>query len=169
MNAYSKNSKTDYVVTQSNQLIEADYSKTELSVNPLKLFKLVVAMLSPEDEHLRLIKIKLPVYKQFMGYKPNAPYGRLYKDLESHCKALNQQTIKLVDKDGDILNAFAISSWTIKHQTDELHIEISGQLKPHLLQLKSNCTSIQLSYIPRLISSYSIRLYELLCSYRGVG
>jgi plasmid replication initiation protein len=157
------------IVTQSNNLIEADYSKAELSANALKLFKLAIATLSPKDEEFRLIRIKMPVFKQYMGYKQNTPYGRLDQDIEKYCLALNSQVVSIVLEDGSVLKAFAISSYRVDHNKDELVIEISGQLKPFLLQLKGNHTSYQLWNIPRLKSSYSIRLYELLSSRRRFG
>lgn len=169
MNRKKKKSVGGHIVTQANNLIEADYSKASLSANSLKLFKLAIATLSPNDKDLRQIRIKLNVYKQYMGYKLNTTYGRLHKDLGTYCLALNSQAISILMEDGNILNAFAISSWILDHKKDELVIEISGQLKPFLLELKGNYTSYQLWNIPKLKSSYSIRLYELLCSHRRFG
>jgi len=157
------------VVTQSNSLIEADYSKSNLSANPLKLFKLAIAKVNPNDKDLRLIRIKLPVYRQYMGYKAGTTYGRLNQDLHTYCLALNSQVISVAMEDGSVLNAFAISSWRLDLNNDELILEVSGQLKPLLLQLRGNYTSYQLWNIPRLKSSYAIRLYELLCSHRRFG
>lgn len=157
------------LVTQSNNLIEADYSKSNLSANPLKLFKLAIARLNPKDKDLRLIRIKLPVYRQYMGYKAETTYGRLNQDLHAYCLSLNSQVISIAMKDGSILNAFAISSWRLDLNNDELILEVSGQLKPFLLQLRGNYTSYHLWNIPRLKSSYAIRLYELLCSHRRFG
>ena len=128
MSTRKKKPVSKLVVTQANSLIDADYSKADLAANPLKLFKLALPKISPADKDLRLIRINMPMYKQYMGYKLDTPYGRLNQDLESYCLALNSQMISIAMDDGTTLNAFAISSWRIDHNNDELIIEISGQL-----------------------------------------
>jgi hypothetical protein len=57
----------------------------------------------------------------------------------------------------------------MNHANDELVLEVSGRLKPFLLQLRGNYTTYELQNIPRLKSTYSIRLYELLSQYRLIG
>lgn len=161
--------RSSYVVTQSNELIEADYSKSNLTVNAMKIAKLVVAKISPNDTELRLVRIKNSEIKQYFGYKTVSKYNRFYNDVKVACERLNEQAISIILPSGNTLNAFFISSWEIDNSTDETVFEISGRLKPYLLQLRSNYTSYQLRNIPRLTSTYSIRFYELLCQYRRIG
>jgi plasmid replication initiation protein len=165
----TKNIPATYVVTQSNELIEADYSASKLTVNAMKIAKLVVAKISPSDQELRLVRIKNATIKQYFGYKTASKYNRFYNDIKVACERLNDQAISIELPTGNTLNAFFISSWEIDNNTDETVFEISGRLKPYLLQLKSNYTTYQLRNIPKLTSTYSIRFYELLCRYRRIG
>lgn len=165
----TKNLPSTFVVTQSNELIEADYSASKLTVNAMKIAKLVVAKISPSDQELRLVRIKNSTIKQYFGYKTASKYNRFYKDIEKACERLNDQAISIQLPTGNTLNAFFISSWEIDNNSDETVFEISGRLKPYLLQLKSNYTTYQLRNIPRLTSTYSIRFYELLSRYRRIG
>lgn len=165
----SSKSPATYVVTQSNELIEADYSQSKLTVNAMKIAKLVVAKISPSDQELRLVRIKNATIKQYFGYKTTSKYNRFYNDIKVACERLNEQAISIQLPTGNTLNAFFISSWEIDNNSDETVFEISGRLKPYLLQLKSNYTSYQLRNIPRLTSTYSIRFYELLCRFRRIG
>lgn len=165
----SKNLPATYVVTQSNELIEADYSQSKLTANAMKIAKLVVAKISPNDKELRLVRIKNTTIKQYFGYKAGSKYNRFYKDIKVACERLNEQAISIQLPTGNTLNAFFISSWEIDNNTDETVFEISGRLKPYLLQLKSNYTTYQLRNIPKLTSTYSIRFYELLCRFRRIG
>lgn len=158
------------VVTQSNSLIEADYSQTNFSVNDLKFGRLILGKLNPKDDQSnRLVYINITDYRRYMGYKMNTPYGRLNADIKKHCLALNSQVISIALDDGSVLNAFFISSYRIDKNNQRIEVELSGQLKPHLLQLKSNYTSYKLWNIPRLDSGYSIRMYELLGARRRFG
>ncbi len=158
-----------YIVSQSNSLIEADYSQTNLPAKTMKIGRLIISKISPNDEDFRITKINNAAIRQYLGYKKNVPYNRFNADLEDICKRLNEQVIKVLTDKGTVLNAFFISSWEIDTKRDETTFEISGRLKEYLLQLKRNYTSYQLKNIPKLNSSYSIRMYELLSQYRRLG
>ncbi|MEM6338429.1 MAG: replication initiation protein [Pseudomonadota bacterium] len=158
-----------YVVTQSNTLIEADYSQSNLPAKSLKIARLIVAKISPDDNNFRLIKIQNNAIRRYLGYRSNVPYNRFNEDLEDVCKRLNKEPLRISTGESKLLNAFLISSWEVDLVNDTTEFEISGKLKPHLLQLKRNYTSYLLENIPRLNSSYSIRIYELLAMYRKIG
>ena len=163
------NKEKNYIVSQSNRLIEADYSKSNLPARTLKVGRLIVSKVSPDDKNFRLISIKNNAIRQYLGYKSNVPYNRFSTDLENICKQLNEEPIKIRTERDTILNAFLISSWEINHKEDTTVFEISGRLKEYLLALKRNYTTYQLQNLPRLNSSYSIRMYELLTQYRKIG
>ena len=162
-------SVNNYVVTQSNRLIEADYSEANLPAKTLKIGRLIVSKISPDDKEFRLTKVKNSAIRQYLGYKKNVPYNRFNADLEDICKRLNEQPLRLETTKGTTLNAFFISSWEIDREEDTTIFEISGRLKEYLLELQRNYTSYQLENIPKLNSAYSIRFYELLCQYRKIG
>ena len=167
MSSPSKESLNTYVVTQSNKLIEMDYSNSKLSANAMKIAKLIVAKLSPDDEEMRFIRIKNSTIKQYLGYKKGGTYNRFLKDMKAIKKRLNEHSIDIVKPDGSLLDATFIS--TAEFFPDEIEFEISIKLKPYLLQLRNNYTSYQLRNIPKLNSTYSIRFYELLSQYRRIG
>lgn len=158
-----------YLVTQSNRLIEADYSNAKLPARALKIARLIVSKISPDDKDFRLITVQNRAIKQYLGYKNSVPYNRFNSDLEDICKRLNEQPVKIRTEKGTILNAFFISSWEPDLREGTTTFEISGRLKEYLLELRKNYTSYQLENIPKLNSSYSIRFYELLSQYRKIG
>lgn len=159
----------NYVVTQSNSLIEADYSKAKLPARTLKIARLIIAKLKPDDLELREIPIKHNHIRQYLGYSPTSNYNRFKADLKEVCRQLNAEPIQIQTARGTDFNAYFISSFEIDLQNDETIFEISGKLKPYLLELQSNFTSYQLRNIPMLNSSYSIRVYELLYQYKRIG
>lgn len=164
-----KKSSDKYLVTQSNRLIEADYSNANLPARTMKIARLIVAKISPDDKDFRLITIDNRAIKQYLGYKSTVPYNRFHADLDDICKRLNEEPIRIKTEADTVLNAFFISSWEINYKEGYTVFEISGRLKKYLLELKQNYTSYQLVNIPRLNSGYSIRMYELLYQYKNIG
>lgn len=168
-NSNPKENTDKYLVNQSNSLIEADYSNTNLPAKTMKIGRLIISKINPNDEDFRITKISNSAIRQYLGYKNGTAYNRFNADLDDICKRLNEQVIRVRTEKGNILNAFFISSWEIDYNNDETIFEISGRLKEYLLKLKENYTTYQLQNIPKLNSSYSIRIYELLSQYRKIG
>lgn len=168
-------------VTQSNPLIEATYPRIiqkrdgtetidlKVTTRAHKVSRLIVSLINPDDDDLRLYRIDIATLKSYLGYKADSPNGRFYQDLKDIAHRLNKQPIEIRPEAKRVLTAYFISSFEINYKTSEVIFEISGQLKPFLMQLKRNFTSFDLENIPRLSSGYSIRLYELLCQYKPLG
>ena len=168
-------------VTQSNPLIEATYPRNiqkkdgkveldgKMTTQAHKVSRLIVSLIHPEDKDLRLYRIDIDTLKSYLGYKESFPNGRFYQDLKDIAHRLNKQPIEIRPEPKRILTAYFISSFEINYKTGEVIFEISGQLKPFLMELKKNFTSFDLQNIPRLSSGYSIRLYELLSQYKSIG
>lgn len=171
----------DLAVTQSNQLVEATYPRiiekknggTEIdfkvTTRAHKVSRLIISLISPDDQDLRYYKVDISTLKTYLGYKLDFPNGKFYQDLKEIANRLNKQPIEIRPDPQRIITAYFISSYELNHKTGEITFEISGQLKPFLLQLKNNFTSVQLENIPRLSSGYSIRLYEILYQYKFIG
>jgi plasmid replication initiation protein len=171
----------DLAVTQSNQLVEATYPRIiekknggtdidfKVTTRAHKVSRLIISLISPDDQDLRYYKVDISTLKSYLGYKPEFPNGKFYQDLKEIANRLNKQPIEIRPDPQRIITAYFISSYELNHKTGEITFEISGQLKPFLLQLKNNFTSVQLENIPRLSSGYSIRLYEILYQYKFIG
>ena len=171
----------DLSVTQSNPLVEALYPRTvkksgrevdidtKVTTRAHKVSRLIVSLVNPNDDNLRLYKVDIAALKAYLGYKPDFPNGKFYRDLRDIAIRLNTQPIEIRPEPKRVITAFFISSYELNYKTGEVIFEISAQLKPFLLQLKQNFTSFHLANIPRLSSGYSIRLYELLYQYKTIG
>jgi len=157
-----------FLVTQSNDLVEANYSP-DLTAQALKTARLILSLISPDDEDLRLYTIDIDALKQYLGLKKNTRWGAFYSRLKQTAMKLNKEPIEIRKPDGKYLVANLISAYEVDSINGKVTFEISGLLKPYLLELRKNYTSYLLAYIPKLKSSYSIRLYELLYQYRKIG
>lgn len=168
MKTHKKKTNTDrYLVSQANNLVEAAYSPA-ITARAHKVARLIMALIKPDDQDLRLYTVKIEDLKQYLGYTTGSTWGRFYEDLKDISKRLNSEPIE-IKSDKRALVAYFISSYVIDLREGTVVYEISSQLKPYLVQLKSNFSAYLLSNIPKLSSKYSIRIYELLHQYRKIG
>lgn len=164
----NKETNTDkFVVVQSNDLIEALYSPA-LTARAHKVARLIFSLISPEDKDLKLYSITIDAMKRYLGYKNDVTWGRFQDDLRDIADRLNKEPI-VIKTTENILTAYLIAAYAIDYKKGVVTFEIPLLLKPFLLELKRNFTMYPLLYIPKLKSSYSIRLYELLYQYKTIG
>jgi plasmid replication initiation protein len=161
--------KNNLSVTQSNSLIEAHYS-SNLTTLAHKVAKLIIGYINPNDPQDTLkITISITKLKYYLGWSQGTAWNRFYADLKDIAKRLNKEPIEIPFENGKILNAFFLSSYLLDIPKGEITFSVSPDLVPHLTALKGNFTSYQLKYIPRLTSTYAIRLYELFNQYKKIG
>lgn len=170
------------IATQANSLIEATYPRViknkdgviidldqKISTRAHKVSRLIVSLIKPDDNDLRFYKIDIATLKNYLGYRQELNNGVFYQDLKEIANRLNKQPIEIRPEKNRLIVAYFISSYELNTKTGQIEFEISAKLKPFLLQLKNNFTSVQLANIPKLSSGYSIRLYEILSQYRTIG
>ena len=157
-----------FIVSQSNDLIEASYSP-DLTLRAHKIARLVLSLIRPDDKDIRRYTVSLPAVRQYLGMSANTRWGAFYDRLKETSERLNHKPIEINKGNGKHLVANFLSGYEIDTHKGTVTFEISGLLKPYLLELKKNYTSYLLTHIPKLRSSYSIRLYELLHQYRKIG
>lgn len=157
-----------FVVAQSNDLVEAHYS-TELTAQAHKVARLILSLINPDDSNIRTYTIPINALKQYLGINPKVRWGAFYERLKETAKKLNKQPIEIKQKNGDFIVANFLSGYKISPKEGIVTFEISSLLKPFLLDLKNNYTTYLLANIPKLKSSYSIRVYELLYQYKRIG
>lgn len=168
MAAKKKKDITKFVVTQSNDLIEANYPP-ELTAQSHKIARLILSQISPDDADMRIYKISMSTLKGYLGMSPQIKWGSFKKRFDESCSRLRDEVIEIEDGEVGYFKAFFLSGWGVSKDGQFVEFEISSKLKPYLLELKKNYTSYLLAHIPKLRSGYSIRLYELLHQYRRIG
>ena len=159
---------SNFVVTQSNNLVEAHYS-TELTAHAHKIARLILSLIKPDDADVRTYTVSITALKQYLGISPDARWKSFYDRLKDTSKKLNKQPIEIRQKNGDTVVASFLSAYKISPKEGQVTFEISSLLKPFLLDLRNNYTSYLLANIPKLKSGYSIRVYELLYQYKRIG
>lgn len=144
----------NYLVRQSNQLIEASYS---LTINENKLIRLVASMIKPEDKEFKEYEFRIQDIIKLFGVKDQHKYieiPQITKNLMKKIFTIQQG------------NTYTQLSWfcSTKYRTGEgiVSFKFAPELQSYLLELTSNYTQYQLKNVLRFKSTYSFRFYELL-------
>lgn len=153
-----------YIVTQSNDLIEARHNKP-LTTREQKIVLTMVSMIEPSDDDFKNYRISIREFSEMLGLQGSAKYT----EIKEITKELMSKSIEIPLADGGWLLANWISSAKYIKGEGIIDLSFSPDLKPYMLQLKNQFTSYQLSNVLSLQSTYSIRLYELLKKWQHLG
>ncbi|KGP71048.1 replication initiation protein [Pontibacillus yanchengensis] len=146
----------NYLVTQSNNLIEAKY-REPLLAREQKLVLSVVSMIHPDDEDFKLYNISVKDFHNMMGLEGEPKYS----ELQAITRKMLGKVVE-IQKEKRLLQSTWFSTIEYYEREGKIEFAFDPKLKPYLLQLKEAFTSYRLSNILSLNSAYSIRLYELM-------
>ena len=148
---------------KSNNLIEARY---RLSLQESQVVLWLLTQIGPDDEDFKMHKLEIAKFAQFT--KTNVE-GK-YEELRDITKRLMQRVMEIYDPyTKDLLQVNWLSSAYYKSKQGYVFLEFSPNLKPYLLQLKSQFTKISITDTLKLKSIYAIRILELLIQYESIG
>lgn len=157
-------------VVKSNALIEASY---RLTPQEQRIILSAISQIKPEEEITDRVMYSISVHDiaELTGIKPDG----LYKELEDAALRLKRREVRIPDKPNGQGRKpkVLITSWLQSIQyvpnTGTVEVRFSHDILPYVTQLKNQFTIYKLKDIAKLSSSYSIRLYELLVQWKGIG
>jgi plasmid replication initiation protein len=148
--------KKSLVVTQSNDLIMAQYSMGLLAK---KMFAMSVAKLNPQGGFLKS-KFNLKEFRDLLDTDdPN-----IYSKIHNAAVEVTNIPIKFTDNKGKKVLCWAFSQVTIDPKSRDVEILFPPALKDHLLDLQEKYTSYLLQNVVNLSNPLHIRLFEILKS-----
>lgn len=147
------------VVTQSNQLVEARYN---LPLAEQRLILTMVARIQPDDEDFKPYCIPIKEFADFMGIDKNSAY----RECKKITKTLLTRVIEIKEP-GRLLQTGWVSSAEYIEGSGMVNLCFDPLLKPYLIKLKGNFTSLKLEMILGFKSQYTMRIYSLLKQYEG--
>ena len=154
------------VVTRHNNLIEARY---HLTVQEKRLVLWILTLISPDDTDVNTIfRVGIKDFAEYVGVDRNKNiYAQMTKVTE---RLLSRKAFDVGSiESGRLLQVKWISSADYNLREGYVEIEISKKLKPYLIGLNKDFTSLQLRHAVALSSFYAIRLYEILKQYASIG
>lgn len=150
------------IIKKDNELIKAKY---RLGLHEQRLLYAVLGAIRTDDKVFNKYTIDLRELAQLHELTSN---NDLYKQLH---RAAEELLITVVDL--SIGKTIRKTTWLnyVEYVAGEaqLKVTIHDELKPYLLQLKSNFTQYQFAAVANFRNSYSIRFYELLKMRQNMG
>lgn len=152
------------VVRKSNQLIQLPVYK--LSLMQQKLMLHIFAMIKPEDTELPEYEMTIYEFLKLCNLRTDS--GSTYKYVKKALDDLANRKVEWINQPGTAyVETFRwIQKIRINPETGKIHIILDPILKPHLVQLKSFYTTMNITYTLPMKSQYSVHMYELLKSYQ---
>lgn len=147
------------LVVKSNDLIQK--SRFSLSAQEQKIILYIISQIQPTDTELKKYTVSLRDLCDLCGIEY---LGQNYKNFKDSVQALSNKSFWLKREDGKEDLVRWIDGITLDAKNNSFSFTLNEFLKPYLLLLNKNFTHYELTYILKMRSKYSIRLYEILKS-----
>lgn len=157
-----------YKVQKTNNLIiSAAYYK--LTAIEQKIILIVVSLIDPKkDKDLKTYKIKVETIQALLKAEKMKGFKNRLKKITKSILS-KPVSFDILDGKGKNITIQGSAWFTICKYIDAIDVvefHIHKDFKPFLLDLRERYTSYELGYAVRLRSKYSIRMYEILKSYK---
>ena len=146
-------------VRKSNFLIQK--SRFSLSLMQQKIMLFLISQISPLDEDFRDYTFSIPEFCKITGIDIS---GGNYEILKTAILDIVRKRLWIEKENGEEVTVAWIDKATLKRGDGTIKIRLDEDMKPYLLQLKGNYTTIELIWTLHFKSKYTIRLYELVKS-----
>ncbi len=153
--------KKSPVAVQSNRLLEARYS---LTVGEQRLILAMVSMIHPDDADFFDYEISVREFSVLM----NVDLTNAYREIEKISYRIMNRVLHIEEQTGWLRIGW-ISSCRYNHEKGTVSLSFDPKLKPYLLHLKREFTKCRIAIVTQFQSIYSIRIYQLLKQYKGIG
>lgn len=149
----------EYVVTQSQTLIQATYAMTVWEQ------RLLLSCISQIDSRMPMPEdnaYTLTVEQARDLFYTDANAMNVYRDMARAVEKLYERDVKIQLPDNETLQTRFISSVLWSPDKYQITLKFAPDIRPYLSQLQNNFAGYKLKNIVQLTSSYAIRLYEKL-------
>jgi plasmid replication initiation protein len=155
------------VIVKHNKVIEACY---QLTLSEQRILLACIGQIDSSEQLTTQYKFEITVNE----IEKLAGVGNAYRDIREASEKLLKRVIKIDQPDKNTKNL----EYTLTHWVDscdyypkegKVVLAFSRPIIPYLSQLSQNFTQYKIKNVAKMRSSYSIRLYELLCQWLSVG
>lgn len=151
----------DHWVTKANALVEANY---RLSLIQQKIVITMASLVQPEDEDFKWYRLNIRHFAEILGSNNHD-----YREMVASVHNLMERVVTIFLGGETYLKTHWIQSAQYTISGGYVDVSFEPKLKPFFLHLKEKFTTYKLNNVTQLKSSYSIRIYELLKQYQGIG
>ena len=139
-------------VVKSNYLIQK--SSFALSAQQQKIMLYIISQIEPSDDDFKFYEFKITDFCRITGIEAE---GNIYKALRDNIESIAKKFVWIESPEGNSVSLRWIDKIQINKTQGLLSIRLDEDLKPYLLNLKSNFTKYELIYALNLKSKYAIR------------
>ena len=147
-------------VVKANELIQK--SRFDLSLQQQKIILYLISQITPADKEFKCYEFSVIDFCNVCGIDYNA--GDKYRDIKRAIKDIADKSIWIKTQEDEETFLWWVEKPYINKNSGTIKIRLDEDMKPYLLQLKSNFTQYELIYTLQFKSKYTIRLYELIKS-----
>lgn len=147
--------RDDFYACFKNDLVKARQTTT---LREAKLLRIIISQVVEDATDFKTFKVKAADLAELLELKSSS----IYRDAKKICESLHTKYISIQNEDGTWENF----NWICHSYYDNayIHITLSDQLKPYLLNLDANFTKVKVKEIIKFNSFYGLRIYEMLKS-----
>ena len=158
-----KDAPSSVVIFQHNNLVEARYS---LTLQEKRLILWLISQIRPEEEDFKKHELSVQKFMDLLGIKGNSNY----KELQKVTLGLMKKVLVIRRPEERTLTQVNWINYAhYEEGTGKIQLAFSDVMKPFLLHLKSQFTSIEVTDLMQFKSIHAIRIYELLKQYEAIG
>jgi len=151
------------VIFQHNNLVEARY---HLTLQEKRIVLWLISQIRPDDKNFKRHSLSIKEFTNLLELSGSVKYTELKKIT----KGLMQKVLEIIDPDK---NTSTLVNWInyskYFHNEGVIEFSFSEEMKPFLLHLKSQFTTIEVTDLLQFKSIHAIRIYELLKQYKDIG
>lgn len=155
-----------YKVTKSNVFIRN--ARSNLTVLQSKIITFLISQIQPKDQDFRTVQFSIADFCGVCGIQASG----MYTYIKSALKDLRDRSIwiQTENENGVVEETFAwIDKITIAPKVGVVTVKLSEDLRPYLLELKSNFTSYQSNEVYDFEAQSSAWFYDNIASYARLG
>lgn len=153
----------NYLVTQSNKLVEARYS---LTIYEQRILLMMISLIEENDKDFKNYKIKISDFIDLVGLKGGSAYTRI----KSILRDFRKREV-LIERENS--KSFLVTGWISSaeyiDEKGEIKLAFDPNLKPYLLNVKREFLKLRLHTVISFKSSYTTRIYTLLKQHQKFG
>lgn len=156
-----------YLVREANELVEASY---KFDVWEDRIFLLILSQIKFNDADFKEYKI----FVRDLSLKYDIKTHDIYTLVKNAVESLRKKKITIPYRFGKDLGTFStglLASYgeVGKEELSYILVELHPKLKPYLLQLKEQFTQYNITFLMKMQSSHSKRIYKLLKQFENLG
>lgn len=153
-----------YQIYKANELVRQ--AKADLNLTELKIMSYLFSKIRPDDDKLKEYEFDIKTFCKVCGidYKNGFHYENIKKTINN----LFGKRFWIIRPNGDEVGCQWIVKPIISRKSGKIIVKLDEDIQQYVIGLTANFTQYEFINVLPMASSYSIRIYEMLLSYKSM-